>query len=93
VGRAARWPSSCGLIAMSEISDSPPVLSPCVGVCYLDARQLCRGCHRHIDEIAEWTRASSARRIQIRHVAALRALADASDLKPAPRRTELDGER
>ena len=77
---------------MTEISDSLPVLSPCVGVCYLDARQLCRGCHRHIDEIAEWARASSARRIQIRRAAALRALADASILKPSPQRNGPDGD-
>jgi uncharacterized protein len=71
---------------MSEISDSPPVLSPCVGVCDLDARQLCRGGHRHIDEIAEWSRASAARRIQIRRAAASRALADAAELKSDRRR-------
>jgi uncharacterized protein len=78
---------------MSEISNSPPVLSPCVGGCYLDARRLCRGCHRHIDEIAEWSRASSARRMQIRRAAALRALADAYDIKSDPRRPGQHDER
>jgi predicted Fe-S protein YdhL (DUF1289 family) len=32
--------------------------SPCVGVCKLDARDVCIGCGRHIDEIA----AAGARR-------------------------------
>jgi predicted Fe-S protein YdhL (DUF1289 family) len=50
----------------------------------LDARQLCTGCHRYIDEIAEWTRASAARRIEIRRAAALRAFADARDVEGRP---------
>jgi predicted Fe-S protein YdhL (DUF1289 family) len=35
-----------------------PQDSPCVGVCKLDARDVCVGCGRHIDEIA----AAGARR-------------------------------
>jgi predicted Fe-S protein YdhL (DUF1289 family) len=31
------------------------VLSPCVGVCELDADGCCVGCHRRIDEIASWS--------------------------------------
>lgn len=30
------------------------VLSPCTGVCTLDAQGYCAGCHRHADEIATW---------------------------------------
>ena len=31
-----------------------PILTPCIGVCVLDAGGLCQGCHRTIDEIARW---------------------------------------
>jgi predicted Fe-S protein YdhL (DUF1289 family) len=32
------------------------VASPCVNVCVMDeARGLCRGCHRTLDEIARWS--------------------------------------
>lgn len=39
---------------------SPPtayraVLSPCTGVCTIDTRGLCGGCHRTLDEIARWS--------------------------------------
>jgi predicted Fe-S protein YdhL (DUF1289 family) len=42
-----------------------PVASPCVDVCRLDAQGLCIGCRRTIDEIAEWSRATEARRREI----------------------------
>jgi predicted Fe-S protein YdhL (DUF1289 family) len=41
------------------------VASPCVFVCRLDAQGLCLGCRRSLDEIAEWPRASEARRREI----------------------------
>jgi predicted Fe-S protein YdhL (DUF1289 family) len=63
---------------MSEPLYEPIVQSPCIGVCHLDARQLCSGCRRRIDEIAEWSHASPARRMEIRRAAAQRAFADAS---------------
>ena len=43
----------------------PGVPSPCVDICRLDAKGLCVGCHRTIDEIIEWPRASEARRREI----------------------------
>jgi len=70
--------------AVSEILTPPTVPSPCIGVCQLDARQLCSGCRRHIDEIAEWPRANSARRIEIRRAAALRESADAVNVELRP---------
>ena len=40
-----------------------PVLSPCIGVCAMDAGSgFCLGCLRTIDEIAAWSRASEATR-------------------------------
>jgi uncharacterized protein len=41
------------------------VASPCVGTCRLNAQELCVGCRRTLDEIAEWPRASEARRREI----------------------------
>lgn len=39
----------------------PPVASPCISVCRMDLRtQLCEGCARTIDEIANWSRYSDA---------------------------------
>jgi uncharacterized protein len=54
-----------------------PVSSPCVDICRLDARgQQCIGCRRTIEEIAEWSRASEARRREIlRNVAARKVVA------------------
>jgi predicted Fe-S protein YdhL (DUF1289 family) len=31
-------------------------MSPCINVCSLDERNLCRGCHRSLEEIAGWGR-------------------------------------
>ncbi|HEX7341771.1 MAG TPA: DUF1289 domain-containing protein [Rhodanobacteraceae bacterium] len=40
----------------------PPPLSPCVGVCRLDATGLCVGCRRNLDEIARWGSLDDAER-------------------------------
>jgi uncharacterized protein len=45
--------------------ENDAVPSPCVDICRLDARGLCIGCRRTIEEIMEWPRASAARRRQI----------------------------
>jgi uncharacterized protein len=42
-----------------------PVPSPCVDICRLDAQGLCIGCRRTLGEIAEWSQASDARRLDI----------------------------
>jgi uncharacterized protein len=40
-------------------ADMTPVISPCIGICRMSADgTLCIGCHRTIDEIAAWSRAS-----------------------------------
>lgn len=41
------------------------VLSPCIGVCALDADGLCRGCLRTVDEIAAWSRLSDDERLHV----------------------------
>jgi predicted Fe-S protein YdhL (DUF1289 family) len=41
---------------------SPPILTPCVGICRLDPRGYCIGCRRSGDEIARWRDMSEAER-------------------------------
>ena len=44
-----------------------PVLSPCIGVCTMDAASgLCQGCLRTLGEIAAWSSASEAQRRDIK---------------------------
>jgi predicted Fe-S protein YdhL (DUF1289 family) len=38
----------------------PGPSSPCLNICSLDDRGVCRGCFRTLGEIAEWTRMSAA---------------------------------
>jgi uncharacterized protein len=38
------------------------ILSPCVGICRLDPRGYCLGCHRTGDEIARWRSMSDIER-------------------------------
>lgn len=40
-------------------------LTPCTGVCRLDARGLCMGCLRTGDEIARWGGMDQAERLRI----------------------------
>ncbi|HEV7288880.1 DUF1289 domain-containing protein [Sphingomonas sp.] len=49
----------------------PGVASPCIGVCRMRDDDVCEGCLRTLDEIAEWSVASDARRSAIlRRIAA-----------------------
>jgi len=41
---------------------APAILSPCTGICRLDARGLCEGCLRTGDEIARWRSMSDGER-------------------------------
>ncbi len=41
------------------------VLSPCIGVCSLDADGLCEGCHRTSAEIARWSQMGDDERLRI----------------------------
>jgi uncharacterized protein len=41
------------------------VPSPCINICRLDAQGLCVGCRRTLGEIAEWSAAGDARRLEI----------------------------
>ena len=44
------------------------VLSPCVGICSLDADGLCEGCHRTSAEIARWSQMNDDERLQLMDV-------------------------
>ena len=41
------------------------VLSPCVGICALDAHGLCEGCHRSSSEIARWPQMNDDQRLHL----------------------------
>jgi uncharacterized protein len=60
-----------GISQMPDLLQSEVVVSPCIGTCKLNARQVCVGCGRTIEEIGAWFRASNEERRSI--VAAARA--------------------
>lgn len=41
---------------------SPPILSPCIGICSLDEEGYCEGCFRTGEEIAGWAAMSEVER-------------------------------
>jgi len=43
----------------------PNVASPCIKVCVLDARNVCVGCGRTIDEITQWSRMTEEQQRQV----------------------------
>lgn len=44
---------------------APAMLSPCIGVCELNAANVCTGCHRTSSEIGAWSSMTDAARSQI----------------------------
>lgn len=42
-----------------------PILTPCIGVCVLDAGGFCQGCHRTIEEIGRWGLLSESERLHL----------------------------
>jgi len=54
------------------------VVSPCVGICQLrPGTDLCEGCLRTLNEITEWSAATSVRRLEILGKVAARRLGEA----------------
>ena len=41
------------------------VLSPCIGICSLDASGHCEGCHRSVAEIARWSQMGDDERLHL----------------------------
>jgi hypothetical protein len=62
---AALKPADASLKLAAAILKPAAVASPCVNICRLDAQGLCIGCRRTLGEIAEWSQASDARRLEI----------------------------
>lgn len=54
------------------MSEEKTVASPCRQICELGADQICEGCGRTLDEIAEWPEADNQRRRKIAGLAAQR---------------------
>jgi uncharacterized protein len=52
---------------VQAISKPTPILSPCTGICALDANGLCEGCFRDGDEISRWSAMSAAERAHLMH--------------------------
>ena len=50
---------------MSFLTPPKAVLTPCIGVCQLDAHGLCEGCRRTGDEIARWLGMTDAERLRL----------------------------
>jgi predicted Fe-S protein YdhL (DUF1289 family) len=61
------------------------VESPCVKICALDARQVCIGCLRTLDEIASWESMGHAARMAVLERIRREAAERAAD--PEPRST------
>lgn len=49
---------------MNVFAPPPLPLTPCIGVCKLDAQGYCVGCRRTLDEIARWGTMSDAERMR-----------------------------
>ncbi len=58
---------------MSNPLPTQPVRSPCVLVCTLDENDVCLGCHRTLEEIDLWSRATEQQRREIVAACATRA--------------------
>lgn len=50
---------------MSATNPVSPVLSPCTGVCTMDADGYCMGCLRTLDEIAGWSGWGEEQRLRL----------------------------
>ena len=50
---------------MSFLTPPKAVLTPCIGICQLDAHGLCEGCRRTGDEIARWLGMTDAERLHL----------------------------
>lgn len=55
-------------------ADAQPPLTPCVGVCHLDAAGRCEACLRSRDEIARWSGLDDRERLRIMRELPLRAV-------------------
>lgn len=59
------------------------VASPCISVCELDEQEICLGCGRSLQDIADWSAASDSQRQQILETARVRQQQSALALQDA----------
>lgn len=74
-------------------SDLPPIVSPCIGVCTLEAETgLCAGCLRTTAEIAAWCDADNAWRLatlqRLKERRRARGRTSAADSRPRRRQPQ-----
>ena len=73
-------PQSRAAHASEPASRSVDPASPCVSICVIDdARGLCHGCHRTLDEIARWSGYSPAEKLAVLEKVARRKTAAAGN--------------
>ena len=65
--KAASRPSRPSRRKRSKLPvDAPDVVSPCISICEMDqARGVCKGCYRTLEEIATWSRMDNQQRWDI----------------------------
>ncbi len=69
-------PNMAVAFARNPWNSTSVVLSPCIGVCDVDAAGACRGCERTLDEIADWATMDDRERVRFMlHVLPARATA------------------
>ncbi len=61
-GRVGVRRLACSRSVCRVDASSPPILSPCIGLCELGSEGLCLGCFRTANEIAGWISFSPAQR-------------------------------
>ncbi len=60
--------------ARNPWNSTTAMLSPCIGVCEVDAAGICRGCERTLDEIGDWASMDDRERVRLMlHVLPARA--------------------
>ena len=62
-----------------SVSQQQPVASPCISVCELSDEEVCLGCGRTLQDIAEWSGADEARRREIVEQARQRMINQSAD--------------
>lgn len=53
------------LVARNPWNSTSVVLSPCIGVCEIDALGLCCGCERTLSEIGDWATLDDSERVRM----------------------------
>lgn len=64
--------NSCDKSGQDLAAREAPVSSPCVGVCALDADDICVGCYRSGQEISNWWSMNNDQKRQVLKLAAQR---------------------